>query len=131
MKIFLLPKIWCMHILLLTPCQYYFRVGKQQLREAKIQTIDYLILLLAGACLGTLTKTSDQTFGVAGDTYTVIAVCKLKVFVINHEGSLPYIIFLCNCFGVNLCWKLICVPCNACETENEGMIFLILFVIDK
>ncbi|KAJ7975044.1 ABC transporter G family member [Quillaja saponaria] len=56
------------------------RAGKQRLREAKIQAIDYLILLLAGACLGSLTKASDQTFGAAGYTYTVIAVsllCKI------------------------------------------------------
>ncbi|KAK6943844.1 ABC transporter family G domain [Dillenia turbinata] len=39
------------------------RVGKQQLREAKVQVADYLILLLAGACLGTLAKVSDETFG--------------------------------------------------------------------
>lgn len=57
--------------------RYCFRVGKQRLRESKIQAIDYLILLLAGACLGSLTKASDQTFGAAGYTYTVIAVCKL------------------------------------------------------
>ncbi|KAG5051992.1 hypothetical protein JHK87_004190 [Glycine soja] len=59
---------------------FLIRVGKQRLREAKIQAIDYLILLLAGACLGALTKASDQTFGAAGYTYTVIAVsllCKI------------------------------------------------------
>ncbi|XP_057735326.1 ABC transporter G family member 24-like isoform X2 [Arachis stenosperma] len=59
---------------------FLIRVGKQRLREARIQAIDYLILLLAGACLGTLTKSSDQTFGAAGYTYTVIAVsllCKI------------------------------------------------------
>ncbi|XP_027363957.1 ABC transporter G family member 28-like isoform X3 [Abrus precatorius] len=59
---------------------FLIRVGKQQLREAKIQAIDYLILLLAGACLGSLSKASDQTFGAAGYTYTVIAVsllCKI------------------------------------------------------
>ncbi|WJZ93111.1 hypothetical protein VitviT2T_012073 [Vitis vinifera] len=56
------------------------RVGKQRLREAKIQAVDYLILLLAGACLGTLAKVSDETFGALGYTYTVIAVsllCKI------------------------------------------------------
>ncbi|MED6209485.1 ABC transporter G member 28 [Stylosanthes scabra] len=53
---------------------FLIRVGKQRLREARIQAIDYLILLLAGACLGTLTKASDQTFGAAGYTYTVIAL---------------------------------------------------------
>ncbi|KAK3226541.1 hypothetical protein Dsin_006403 [Dipteronia sinensis] len=70
----------------LTPgitCQYrYFlgRVGKQRLREARIQAVDYLILLVAGACLGTLAKVSDETFGSLGYTYTVIAVsllCKI------------------------------------------------------
>ncbi|KAJ8751449.1 hypothetical protein K2173_016659 [Erythroxylum novogranatense] len=56
------------------------RVGKQRLREAKTQAVDYLILLLAGICLGTLAKVSDETFGVSGYTYTVIAVsllCKI------------------------------------------------------
>ncbi|KAJ4979373.1 hypothetical protein NE237_010153 [Protea cynaroides] len=56
------------------------RVGKQRLRDARIQAVDYLILLLAGACLGTLAKVSDETFGALGYTYTVIAVsllCKI------------------------------------------------------
>ncbi|XP_043706528.1 ABC transporter G family member 28-like isoform X2 [Telopea speciosissima] len=56
------------------------RVSKQRLREARIQAVDYLILLLAGACLGTLAKVSDETFGALGYTYTVIAVsllCKI------------------------------------------------------
>jgi len=35
-----------------------------------------LILCLAGICLGTLAKVSDETFGALGYTYTVIAVCK-------------------------------------------------------
>ncbi|KAE9612194.1 hypothetical protein Lal_00022265 [Lupinus albus] len=59
---------------------FLIRVGKQRLREARIQAIDYLILLLAGACLGSLTKSSDQTFGASGYTYTVIGVsllCKI------------------------------------------------------
>lgn len=54
----------------------FSRVGKQRLREARIQVADFLILLLAGACLGTLAKVSDETFGALGYTYTVIAVCK-------------------------------------------------------
>lgn len=56
------------------------RVGKQRLREARIQLVDYLILLLAGACLGTVAKVNDETFGALGYTYTVIAVsllCKI------------------------------------------------------
>ncbi|KAK4753774.1 hypothetical protein SAY87_001878 [Trapa incisa] len=56
------------------------RVSKQRLREARIQAVDYLILLLAGVCLGILAKVSDETFGALGYTYTVIAVsllCKI------------------------------------------------------
>ncbi|KAA8539287.1 hypothetical protein F0562_025979 [Nyssa sinensis] len=56
------------------------RVGKQRLREAKIQAIDYLILFVAGACLGSLTKVGDENFGAAGYSYTIIAVsllCKI------------------------------------------------------
>lgn len=58
------------------PCSMFFRCGKQRLREARIQGVDYLILGLAGICLGTLAKVSDETFGALGYTYTVIAVCK-------------------------------------------------------
>lgn len=57
------------------------RVGKQRLRDARIQAADYLILLLAGACLGTLTNAGDESFGAAGYTYTIIAVsllCKIS-----------------------------------------------------
>lgn len=64
----------------------FFRVGKQRLREAKIQAADYLILLLAGAALGTLAKVSDETFGALGYTYTVIAICKLE----NHDLEALY-----------------------------------------
>ncbi|XP_028788979.1 ABC transporter G family member 24 isoform X2 [Neltuma alba] len=56
------------------------RVAKQRLRDAKAQAIDYLILLLAGACLGSVIKMRDQSLGAAGYTYTVIAVsllCKI------------------------------------------------------
>ncbi|XP_074379277.1 putative white-brown complex homolog protein 30 [Apium graveolens] len=57
------------------------RVGKQRLREARGQAADYLILLLAGACLGTLAKANDEEFGALGYTYTIIAVsllCKIS-----------------------------------------------------
>ncbi|XP_050230601.1 putative white-brown complex homolog protein 30 [Mercurialis annua] len=57
------------------------RVGKQRLREARLQAVDYVILLLAGACLGTLTTVDDETFGSTGYTFSVIAVsllCKIS-----------------------------------------------------
>ncbi|WOL17336.1 hypothetical protein Cni_G26127 [Canna indica] len=66
---------------ILTQYKYFLgRVGKQRLREARLQGVDYLILCLAGVCLGTLAKVSDDTFGALGYTYTVIAVsllCKI------------------------------------------------------
>lgn len=42
-----------------------------------MQAVDFLILLLAGACLGALAKVNDESLGAQGYTYTVIAVCKL------------------------------------------------------
>ncbi|KAK7345545.1 hypothetical protein VNO77_16150 [Canavalia gladiata] len=59
--------------------RYYLgRICKQQLREAKSQAVDYLLLLVAGAILGTLTKVNDESFGSLGYTYTVIAVSLLS-----------------------------------------------------
>ncbi|CAI0472333.1 unnamed protein product [Linum tenue] len=67
--------------------RYYLgRVTKQRLREARLQAADLLILLLAGACLGTLAKVDDETFGSTGYTYTVIAVCKLTIDKISLSG---------------------------------------------
>ncbi|GMH28769.1 hypothetical protein Nepgr_030612 [Nepenthes gracilis] len=69
------------------------RVGKQRLRDARIQAVDYLILLLAGASLGTLAKVSDETFGALGYTYTVIAVsllCKIAALRSFTQDRLQY-----------------------------------------
>ena len=64
------------------------RVGKQRLREARTQAVDFLVLLLAGICLGTVAKVSDETFGSLGYTYTVIAVCKfLSLFFLSISFS--------------------------------------------
>ncbi|XP_038993647.1 ABC transporter G family member 28-like isoform X1 [Hibiscus syriacus] len=64
-----------------TQYRYYLgRLGKQRLRDFRTQVVDYLILLLAGLCLGTLAEVSDETFGAMGYTYTVIGVsllCKI------------------------------------------------------
>ncbi|CAK7343116.1 unnamed protein product [Dovyalis caffra] len=69
------------------------RVCKQRLREARLQAVDYLILLLAGACLGTLAKVDDETFGSLGYTYTVIAVsllCKIAALRSFTQDKLHY-----------------------------------------
>ncbi|GJT29493.1 putative white-brown complex homolog protein 30 [Tanacetum coccineum] len=58
--------------------RYYLgRVAKQRLRDARVQAADYIILLLAGACLGTMAEVSDVSFGYTGYQYTVIAVSLL------------------------------------------------------
>ncbi|KAK9072608.1 hypothetical protein SSX86_009043 [Deinandra increscens subsp. villosa] len=56
--------------------QYRFflgRVAKQRVREARLQAVDLLLLLIAGISLGTLAKVSDENFGAVGYTYTIIA----------------------------------------------------------
>ncbi|MCI03094.1 ABC transporter G family member 28-like, partial [Trifolium medium] len=63
-------------------------VGKQRLREARTQAVDFLILLLAGVCLGTLAKVSDESFGATGYTYTVIAVSLLSKIAALRSFSL-------------------------------------------
>ncbi|XP_062165748.1 putative white-brown complex homolog protein 30 isoform X2 [Alnus glutinosa] len=69
------------------------RVGKQRLREGRLQAADYLILLLAGVSLGTLAKVGDETFGSLGYTYTVIAVsllCKISALRTFSLDKLHY-----------------------------------------
>ncbi|XP_071719365.1 putative white-brown complex homolog protein 30 [Rutidosis leptorrhynchoides] len=58
--------------------KYYLeRVLRQRTRDGRVQAADYIILLLAGACLGTMAKVTDDTFGATGYQYTVIAVSLL------------------------------------------------------
>ncbi|KAK6156348.1 hypothetical protein DH2020_010596 [Rehmannia glutinosa] len=69
------------------------RVSKQRMREAKTQAVDYLILLIAGACLGSLTKASDATFGFSAYTFTIIAVsllCKIAALRSFSQDKLQY-----------------------------------------
>lgn len=79
---------------LLMQYKYFLgRLGKQRLREARIIAIDYLILLLAGACLGSLTKVSDNKFGAPGYTNTIIAVsllCKIAALRSFSLDKLQY-----------------------------------------
>ncbi|TXG73822.1 hypothetical protein EZV62_002401 [Acer yangbiense] len=74
------------------------RAGKQRLREAWTQSVDYLILLLAGICLGTLAKVSDETFGSQGYIYSVIAMCKyIYIYIFFFFKFLDmYITLLCS-----------------------------------
>ncbi|KAK4385962.1 ABC transporter G family member 24, partial [Sesamum angolense] len=68
-------------------------MSKQRLREARIQSIDYLILLLAGACLGLISKGGDENFGAPGYTYTIIAtslLCKIAALRTFALDKLQY-----------------------------------------
>nr|XP_043632245.1 ABC transporter G family member 24 [Erigeron canadensis]XP_043632246.1 ABC transporter G family member 24 [Erigeron canadensis] len=69
------------------------RLAKQRLRESKLQLVDYLILLLAGACLGSIIKSSEETFGAPGYTYSIIAVsllCKVAALRTFSLDKLQY-----------------------------------------
>lgn len=70
------------------------RITKQRLREAKLQATDYLILLLAGACLGAITKISDTDFGATGYTYTIIAISLLCQIAALRTFSLDKLQYL-------------------------------------
>ncbi|KAE8676515.1 ABC transporter G family member 28 [Hibiscus syriacus] len=64
------------------------RVLKQRLREAQMQAIDLMILQLAGACLGTLAKVTDETLDDSGYTFSVIAVSLLSMIAALRSYSL-------------------------------------------
>ncbi|XP_024986871.1 putative white-brown complex homolog protein 30 [Cynara cardunculus var. scolymus] len=74
--------------------KYYLgRVAKQRMRDARAQAADYLILLLAGACLGTMAEVSDVSFGYTGYQYTVIAVsllCMIGALRTFSQDKLQY-----------------------------------------
>ncbi|KAM4094295.1 hypothetical protein ACB094_06G184900 [Castanea mollissima] len=74
--------------------KYFFvRVAKQQRREARMLAMDYLILFLAGACLGSLIKVNDQNFGEDAYIYTIIAVsllCKVAALRTFSLDKLHY-----------------------------------------
>ncbi|XP_039021789.1 putative white-brown complex homolog protein 30 [Hibiscus syriacus] len=64
------------------------RVLKQRLREGQMQAVDLMILILAGASLGTLAKVTDETLDNAGYTYSVIAVSLLSMIAALRTYSL-------------------------------------------
>lgn len=66
----------------------YFRVAKQRLREATQQAVDYLILCIAGICIGTIARVRDDSFGVASYGYTIMAVCESASFVVSRLVNL-------------------------------------------
>jgi len=66
------------------------RISKQRLREAKLQATDYAILLIAGACVGTITKIGDSDFGAFGYSYTIIAICKSTAKCWRDSNSVFY-----------------------------------------
>lgn len=69
------------------------RISKQRLREAKLLATDYAILLIAGACVGTITKIGDSDFGAFGYSYTIIAIsllCQIAALKSFANDKLQY-----------------------------------------
>ena len=65
-----------------------FRVAKQRLCESTQQAVDYLILCIAGICIGTIARVRDDSFGVASYGYTIMAVCKSASFTVSKLVNL-------------------------------------------
>ncbi|KAL7170186.1 hypothetical protein ACSBR2_035110 [Camellia fascicularis] len=103
------------------------RVGKQRLREAKMQAADYLILLLAGAALGTLAKVSDETFGALGYTYTVIAICNSHEDAINFSILFIYLLFcsdpttVCPLLITLICYRVAALLCKIAALRSFSL----------
>lgn len=72
---------------------YLSRIAKQRFRESRIQSQDYLILLLCGACIGILAKGKDESFGILGYTYTSIAMPLLCMIAALRTFSLDRLQF--------------------------------------
>ncbi|EFJ20608.1 hypothetical protein SELMODRAFT_443919 [Selaginella moellendorffii] len=53
------------------------RVSKQRFREARLLVQDYIILFLAGICVGLLADAKDQALGANGYPYSIIALSLL------------------------------------------------------
>ncbi|KAJ4747211.1 ABC transporter family protein [Rhynchospora pubera] len=74
--------------------RYYLgRVVKQRLRDAQGQAIDYLILGLAGTCLGIIARLRDTNFGIPGYIYTIIAIsllCKIAALRSFSQDQLQF-----------------------------------------
>ncbi|CAN6293402.1 unnamed protein product [Urochloa humidicola] len=72
---------------------YLGRVAKQRLRESTQQAADYLILCIAGICIGTISRVRDDSFGVASYGYTIMAVsllCQLAALRSFSPEKLQY-----------------------------------------
>ncbi|PUZ38885.1 hypothetical protein GQ55_9G231900 [Panicum hallii var. hallii] len=72
---------------------YLGRVAKQRLRESTQQAVDYLILCIAGICIGTIARVRDDSFGVASYGYTIMAVsllCQLAALRSFSPEKLQY-----------------------------------------
>lgn len=70
-----------------------FRLSLQRFREARLQTQDYLILLLSGACLGLITPSKDSSLGSNNYTYVIIALsllCMISALRTFSNDKLQY-----------------------------------------
>ncbi len=49
-------------------------MAKQRFREVRVHVQDYIILLIAGACLGFLSNMKDANLGSQGYIFTITAI---------------------------------------------------------
>lgn len=71
----------------------FMRLALQRFREARLQTQDYLILLLCGACLGLITPSKDSSLGSNNYTYVIIALsllCMISALRTFSNDKLQY-----------------------------------------
>nr|XP_034575337.1 ABC transporter G family member 25-like isoform X2 [Setaria viridis] len=72
---------------------YLGRVAKQRLRESTQQAADYIILCIAGICIGTIARVRDDSFGSDSYGYTIMAVsllCQLAALRSFSPEKLQY-----------------------------------------
>ena len=96
------------------------RLAKQRFREARVQFQDYIILLMAGACLGPLSNMRDTSLGTGGYFYTLIALGMPPLCVIVPQ---PYktkstATWWMDLFSTGGLWMNCCCNwCSSCHSE--------------
>jgi hypothetical protein len=66
-------------------------VAKQRFREVRVHVQDYIIMLIAGACLGFLSNMKDANLGSQGYIFTITAIGEGKEKEFNHIKDLQNI----------------------------------------
>ncbi|CAM6065922.1 unnamed protein product [Sphagnum tenellum] len=71
----------------------FIRVAKQRFREVRVHVQDYIILLIAGACLGFLSNMKDANLGSQGYIFTITAIALLSMIAALRTFSVDKLQF--------------------------------------